>query len=579
MKQKFLWKLFASFTLVLFVCLVILYASLASWLKNFQLVGLENTLRDEARLIMEHVEDMGSASSNTTHADELADRLGGDIGSRVTIIDGSGRVLGDSKLSAKEIAEAENHISRPEIVGARSGEYGVSTRHSTSIRENMMYLALKTSHGFVRVAIPTHAIDRTVNRVRHSVLLSAIAALFAASVISFAMSRTISRPVKAVLEATKKIESGNFTARLYLARRDEFGIIAESINSMAEGLEAQFRELKRTSARLSAILDGTTEGILVTDRVMNLELANTAACRMLSIENGAFHRPLIESVRIDKIYDTIKSALGGAPHAGTEFRTGAGTDVIIHSAPLVDDGAVSGSVSIFHDITGIRKLERMRRDFVANISHELKTPITNIRGYSETLAAGALADRKVAESFLAKIESNAIHLQQLVEGMLGLSRLESGNFELQKKKVFLRQCAGDVLSGFETLLHKKNISATVSIDAAMSITADEDAVKQALGNLIENAIIYNNVGGRIGVSATAAGARCRVTVEDTGIGIADADVPHIFERFYRSTCSRDVNAAGTGLGLAIAKHIILAHGGEIGVESDSGKGTKFWFTV
>lgn len=582
MKKRFFWKLFSAFILVVTACLIILYLHLTPTLKKLQMSNLEERLKDDAKLIYEHVEDLSGSEWNTNDIDALADRLGKDINFRVTIIDKSGKLIGDSSLTIEEIRKAENHLDRPEITDAERRNYGISTRYSSSTKNKMMYLAMRTSRGFVRVAIPTATVDRTIGNLNKSIIYSALAAIVIVSLLSLFISRTIAKPVRAILHVTKKISKGDYSARILLSGKDELGNISRSINQMAEGLGRQFFEVRKSSSRLEAILNGTTEGILVADNEMNLELANPSARTMLGIEKDAIGRPVIELVRSEKIYDSIRSAIDGVAPNTSEFLIGQDDKekhIIILSAPLFESGNLTGCVSVMHDITEIRGLEKIRRDFVANISHELKTPLTNIRGYAETLGTVPAEDRAIMLSFLKKIESNAIHLQRLVERMLELSRIESGSIVLKRNNLNLKTFMDSLLSDIEKIIKERNITVSNNIEKGFVINSDEDALKQIAGNLIENAIIYNKNGGKVRISAARDANSCRIVVEDDGPGIPQKDISHIFERFYRTDFSREGNNAGTGLGLAIARHLILAHGGEIEVESEVGCGSRFSFTL
>lgn len=360
------------------------------------------------------------------------------------------------------------------------------------------------------------------------------------------------------------------------------------IKSMEERLRVltadrarQLQETHREKERVRTLLNGMVEGVLVTDEEGRISVVNPALEAMLDLASPYVGRKILECCRNASLHESIESVLAGSPEEEREIVIHRGLEerfFVVHTAPLRRDRQ-EGSVSVFYDVTKIRQLENMRKEFVANVSHELKTPLTSILGYAETLRRGALSDPEAAGRFVEKIESNAGQLKNLVEDLLKISEIESGRMEIVKVPVRLEELVTSVAADFEEAVRKKRIHLSVQIPKTLEVTADTSALRQVLGNLIDNAIKYTGEGGRIEVSAVREGTACRVTVADTGIGISEKDLPHVFERFYRADKARSREMGGTGLGLAIMKHLVQAHGGEAGVKSEVGKGTEFWFTV
>lgn len=575
---KITWKLFLVLVLTAAVTLLCLYFSLMPQLRHFLIADIEKNLLQKSYLIRDRIESMSDSQWNGQNSDALADHLAQEIDTRVTLINRSGRVLGDSDLSLSEIASLENHLQRPEVQEALQHEFGRSVRYSTTVQTEMMYLALKNTRGFIRVALPLHLVQQTIFALKKSVLTAVVAALALASLIAFFLSRSVAKPLQEMSKAAHRIALGDFSKKLRIATRDEIGSLAISINAMGTSLQRQLAELKNEKDQLGTILDGMIEGVLVTDGASQVLLINPALQKMLDISKDYKGRTILECLRNQDIHDAIQSVLKGDSEKETEIRLTLRSQELffnMHTARL-DTG---GSVSVFYDVTQVYHLENMRRDFVANVSHELKTPLTNILGYAETLRNGALSDPEVAGRFVQKIESNASNLQALVEDILKLSEIESGRMDVQPTTLPLKTFLQDLTDHYEDRLHARQLSLHLMVSDNLLVLADPAAFKQIIGNLLDNAIQYTPTGGNIHIRAARTEALCQIDVQDTGIGIAAPDLEHIFERFYRADKARSRAAGGTGLGLAIVKHLVHAHDGRVFVASQPGQGSVFSFTL
>lgn len=580
MKSRILWKLFACFVAVIFSGLLVLYFYLTPRLSRFLHDDIEKTLTEKSLLVRDRLEVLSAAEWNQQVIDPIVDRSSGELHARLTVVDRSGRVLGDSELDGEALAKIENHLGRSEIQQALTTSHGMSRRYSTTLDQDMMYVAVKMNHGFVRVALPLTVVEQTIRGVKHAVLIAALMALLSLSVVSFFLSRTLTRPLNELAGLATQISQGDFSRRLLPSSRDELGLLTNAINEMAASLKRQFTQLEEEKNQLKTILDGMIEGVLVTNLRGELVLVNPALREMLPLGGPVEGKTILECLRNKPLHESIEKVLrmGHSDeqeiivHLGSEER-----NVIVHSAPL--SPGVSGCVSVFYDVTSIRKLENVRKEFVANVSHELKTPLTSILGYAETLRQGAMQDKEQAPRFLEKIEGNALQLKSLVEDILKLSEIESGRFALQLFPVSLGTIIQEVWTHFDPLAQAKKIKLIVEIPPATTILADANALRQIVNNLVDNAIKYSSEGSVVTVASKAYENFCRVQISDNGMGISGRDLPHVFERFYRANKARSRQLGGTGLGLAIVKHLVQAHGGEVGVESELGHGARFFFTV
>ncbi len=419
-----------------------------------------------------------------------------------------------------------------------------------------------------------------------SIAISAFASLTIAGLMGFFVARSIVRSLVKMSEVARRISDGDFSKRLYASGRDELGDLARAINVMADSLEKQVTELRGEKGQLKTILDGMVEGVLVTDQEGRIFLVNPALKAMLALDEDYRGKAVLECVRNGTVHDTIEKVLRTKERLEEEITLFSGPGgneerfVVMDTAPLeFGESGIAGSVAVFYDVTNVRRLENVRKEFVANVSHELKTPLTCIRGYAETLKSGALQDAQAAGRFIDKIESNASQLQNLVEDILRLSAIESGRLEINPQTVALRPVVETLFEAFADIRKTKRITLENRTPGDLKVMADPQAMRQILSNLIENGIKYTQEGGSVTVDARAEDGFHRVSVVDTGIGISERDLPRVFERFYRADKAHSRQMGGTGLGLAIVKHLVQAHGGEVGVSSEVGKGSEFWFTI
>jgi two-component system phosphate regulon sensor histidine kinase PhoR len=500
-------------------------------------------------------------------ADALADSAGSALGHRVTLVDSSGRVLGDSEFSGSALAALQNHNDRPEIAQARREGQGSAQRISPSEGDEELYVAVLAGSGRVaRVSVGTVQLDVIVARARRDVLFSGLVALVIALALGVVFSRQISKPVSELRDVASEIAAGNLSRRPALAAPGEVGELAVAIRRMAEQLDARMHALEVEDEFQASVVEALNEGVVAIDRQRKVVRINRSGRQLLGIAlDPPFSVDLLPRDRI--LHDALSEALSGRIVSRVETHVGART-LAVTARPLGEGGAV---LALF-DLTGLRRLETVRRDFVANVSHELKTPLTAIRGFAETLSNELSSDEQHSR-FAETIRTNAERMQRLIDDLLDLSRIESGGWMPTPVTVDVTVAATEAIAAYREEAKRRGVSIQLDVDRGMTLRADPVAVRQVLANLVENAVRYTPSGGSVTVFARPENGGVSLGVRDTGSGIPPDHLPRIFERFYRVDPARSRAAGGTGLGLAIVKHLVEAHGGGVHAESKPGQGT------
>lgn len=541
---------------------------------------ISNRLRQEARLARSLlVEDPDFPHD----ADRLADRIGTSLGIRMTVIAADGTVLGDTELNGLALAMVENHADRPEIIAALREGHGTSIRHSRTLGERLLYIATRIDpgnpeRGVVRLAVALTAVSSAQEAIRLPILTAALLSIAAASLLGhFAAGRHAGR-LRLLTRAASEIAAGRSEARAAIAGRDEVSELGLSLNRMAENLEKRLTQLTQERYRLRTVLDGMVEGVLLTDATGRILLANGAFQRIFNAQQPVEGRRPLETARIPALQDAIDAAMQATLPITREINLGGDTAKVIRAslAAIREDGELRGAVGVFHDVTELKRLEQMRKEFVANVSHELRTPLTAIKGYAETLRDGALRDPKQAAEFVQVIDRHADRLKALIEELLDLSAIEHGKVRPEIKAVSLDEVVQQAVGTVKTIAEEKKQTIRVDIPSGTPrVMADRQRLPQVLINLLDNAVKFTPAGGTIAIFVRPVDGRLALSVRDSGIGIAAGEQDRIFERFYRVDVSRDRREGGTGLGLAIAKHLVQAMGGTIEVQSEAGEGTTF----
>lgn len=435
----------------------------------------------------------------------------------------------------------------------------------------------------IRACAPCAETGLISDHLRKTLGFSLVIVFIFALFISFAASFFISRPIQKMSLIAQKIAKGDYSRKIALTSHDEVSELAEAFNHVCEQIQFRVQEVNTGKSRFEAVLLSMFEGVMVVDAGGRIILMNPTLKDFLCVHQdpkGKKPLEIVRNIEIQEIADNALQLKNGVESRQISVLTPEEKILLVHAAPVIQDGKTEGVVLVFHDISALRRLEKMRQDFVANVSHELRTPVSSIKGYAETLLEGALEDKDNARDFLKIICSDADRLARLIEDLLDLSRIESGKLKLNLNRMDLGPLIQNAVSGFRGPLKARSLSVRLDIQKDLpQVLADKGLIAQVLSNLIDNSIKYNNENGQIAISVFEADRYARVDISDTGIGIPQEDMARIFERFYRVDKARSRELGGTGLGLSIVKHIIQAHHGEISVSSALGKGSTFSFTL
>lgn len=582
LKTRFLWKLYAGYSLLVLSAVVTVGVLVGRRITADTLREVERSLLVQAHLLQNIA---GSALTGYGDTDLQAEvgELGDRIDTRLTVIRADGVVLADSE---EEPSSMDNHGSRPEVVAARRDGVGVSTRFSRTVAANLMYVALPVTNGdemlgYVRASLPLTIIRTRLNGLRGAVALGAIVAAGVALLFGLFVARRVTSPLTSMTVAAESIAAGDYGRRVGTKSGDEIGQLASSFNKMASELEKRVQTITEDRAKLLTVLGGMVEGVVAVDGDQKVVHLNAAAGRILGVAPAeSIGKPIWEVTRVRKVSEALEQTLKDAREVSSELRLiGEPRDKIVdlHAAPLQDGrGSLVGAVLVLHEVTELRRLETVRQDFVANVSHELKTPITAIRGLIDTVVEDQNMPIETRTRFLGKVQEQSRRLSLLVTDLLTLARLESADGMLESEALDLRDSVSRSISDFMSAADERGIELLTDVpEAAVRVVGDYQALELVVNNLLDNALKYTPQGGRVWVRLDTDGRSAILEVEDTGIGIAREHHERIFERFYRVDKARSREVGGTGLGLSIVKHICKLLGGSVSIASDMGVGSTF----
>ncbi|EDN9285101.1 cell wall metabolism sensor histidine kinase WalK [Listeria monocytogenes] len=587
--MKKLWlKIGLSFFILFFVVMVIVGVFSGELMKSTYLNMKENQLEDAAKILLQttNMENLDLDKDAATIQKSL-DPLGEDIDARITVIDSKGDVVADTK---KDPEKLDNHMNRPEVTDIlKKGEsVGISIRESDSLGYSMLYVAVPVKHqgktdGVLRISISLESVDAAVAKLWGNLALIFGIALVIIAAISVFIARKITRPVREIIEVSTDLANHKYDSRIHGKISGELQDLSISVNTLAESLETQMFEIKQNEQRLNAIVQNLVSGVMLINVDKQVIMTNRTMYQILG-ETEITGKPF---------YEVIKSfALSQLIEATFETKTIQQKEIILYfpremildasvSPILGENGEITGIILLLHDITQIRHLENVRSEFVTNVSHELKTPVTALKGFAETLLDGAMYDEVLLKKFLTIIKEESDRLHRLIMDILALSRIEQNpvaeNIELVDVDEVIEQSARTI---FE-MATEKNIRVTIpeKTSASVMIETDRDKLQQIVINLLSNAINYTPVDGKVEVKLIEQEAEVIIEVTDNGIGIPAKDIDRVFERFYRVDKARSRHSGGTGLGLSIVKHLVENCGGRIEVESQEEVGSTFRVTL
>ncbi|MDT8323895.1 MAG: ATP-binding protein [Bacteroidota bacterium] len=586
-KKRLFWQLYASNFLIIFLALFAFTYLVSGSFKTILLTQVSDDLNSRAHLLHEDIlEKFQRADPGVLQA--YCQDLGNSSSTRITVLLPDGSVIADSE---RDPGEMDNHSDRPEIVQVLRGGSGFSTRFSATLRQNTMYAAIPMKDqgrmvGVLRTAVPVHQVEDSVASLQWKVVLGGLAIALLAGLISLIISRRITRPIEHLKQGARRFAEGDLDFRLPVPQSEELSDLANVMNTMAEQLQDRISIIVRQHSQQDAVLSSMVEGVIAFDSDERLLNMNSSAARLLNVDpdrvKGKSIQEVVRNIGLQRFVEGVL-----ASQASTEGYVTLVDDVErflqVHGSLLKDDsGKPIGILVVLNDLTELRTLENVRRDFVANVSHELKTPITSIKGFVETLLDGAIYEREDALRFLGIVSKQADRLNAIIEDLLSLSRIEQAG---DTDQISLAPgCVRDALiAALQICQHDVDVkNIRVHLDCSDNIQAmmNPPLLEQALVNLVNNAVKYSEEGSNVWLSASVEqGERVQIIVRDEGLGIEAEHLPRLFERFYRIDKARSRKMGGTGLGLAIVKHIAQAHRGHVDVQSTPGSGSVFTITL
>ncbi len=592
-RSRLLWKFYAGYVLLILLTAGSVGALVSSQTKRQDLKDQREVLERNAKNWSRTLEPklVRYLDGDSSHLADLQARVieyGKLSNQRITVIDPEGRVLADSDGDPSTM---DNHLSRPEVSLALvdKSSIGITTRHSDTLQAEYLYVAFAAydednQHlGFIRTSLPMSQVSQRLAALTQKLIIAALVSALFALILGFLFAQRIVAPILKMTRVVQEMAAGNYRQRLAIASSDEIGELTEAVNLMARQLGDRVDTITRENNKLLAVLGGMVEGVVAVDCDEKVVLMNEVAARLLETPLDQYqHKRLWEVTRFREVADAVNQVLSTRHAVKSESRKFIRAEervLELYAAPLVDgEGELAGAVVVLHDATELRRLGALRQEFVSNVSHELKTPITAIQGMIETLLEDPEMPQPLSQRFLERTRDQAARLAALVTDLLTLARLDDGEKQeyLEKHPLDVREPIEEAFRSLELEAEKGQVSLELSLpDEPVRVVADQEALRQVSSNLITNAIKYTPPGGDVWVRVFVDSGVAVIEVEDTGVGIEERDRARIFERFYRVDKARSREVGGTGLGLSIVKNLCLAHGGEVSVESTVGRGSVF----
>ncbi|MGY8905978.1 MAG: ATP-binding protein [Pseudomonadales bacterium] len=575
-------RLYAGFAVVILFSILIVGLMVQRQIEQASLRDISNNLSSQAFILQQSFANTGQQTQSQIQ--QTLKQIGQRTDTRVTLLTKDGVVIADSEFNASEM---DNHRYRPEIIAANTADIGQSRRYSKTLQKPMLYVAVSAmassgNLGYIRTALPTQRIDEEINYLRRVIIIAASLTALIALFIGYWLAMSFARPLRQMTLIAKNYAHGRYQLRIPSQRRDEIGDLARSLNQMADISSQRFDIIKTERDQLSTILKSMNEGVITVTSEGLITHVNAAACRMLRTSG---ERCLGQALKDIDGSDNLDQAFRQCQQQQTSVERTIQLDGYTFSrhyrlhVTLLKQSHRADAILVLQDITAVQRIDKMRADFVANASHELKTPITAIRGFAETLIEDDTIDHAIQQRFMRKIHGQSIRLSALVSDLLALSRLES-NDEAYNTQVDLQRVVQRVCANLQAVAQTQQVTLELQTkDGPVTLLGDDNALGQMATNLIDNAIKYTAAKGTVTVALTVTEGLAVLAVKDNGLGIDESDQERIFERFYRVDKARSQSLGGTGLGLAIVKHIVQSHKGRLQLKSKLNQGSTFTITI
>ena len=575
-------RLYAGFAVVILFSILIVGLMVQRQIEQASLRDISNNLSSQAFILQQSFANTGQQTQSQIQ--QTLKQIGQRTDTRVTLLTKDGVVIADSEFNASEM---DNHRYRPEIIAANTADIGQSRRYSKTLQKPMLYVAVSAmassgNLGYIRTALPTQRIDEEINYLRRVIIIAASLTALIALFIGYWLAMSFARPLRQMTLIAKNYAHGRYQLRIPSQRRDEIGDLARSLNQMADISSQRFDIIKTERDQLSTILKSMNEGVITVTSEGLITHVNAAACRMLRTSG---ERCLGQALKDIDGSDNLDQAFRQCQQQQTSVERIIQLDGYTFSrhyrlhVTLLKQSHRADAILVLQDITAVQRIDKMRADFVANASHELKTPITAIRGFAEALIEDDTIDHAIQQRFMRKIHGQSIRLSALVSDLLALSRLES-NDEAYNTQVDLQRVVQRVCANLQAVAQTQQVTLELQTkDGPVTLLGDDNALGQMATNLIDNAIKYTAAKGTVTVALTVTEGLAVLAVKDNGLGIDESDQERIFERFYRVDKARSQSLGGTGLGLAIVKHIVQSHKGRLQLKSKLNQGSTFTITI
>lgn len=571
--------------IVLFICASFIIAFCTSSIAGkFHKIEVENKLTNIASSIKYHLVEIEKYQDINYHSvskniSKYFNEDDNEASLRVTFIDFDGNVLGDSELEPQDM---ENHIDREEVVSSIKDGFGKDIRKSNTINSDLLYIAVTADQQevIIRLSLPLTQINEIYKLIWFYTIFITLAAILLVALISFKISKSLTKSLNELIFVSKEISKGKYNRRINIESKDELVELLKSFNEMAAKLEQTISDLKDKKVEVESIVDSMNAGIVAVNRDKEIILMNRMAGDLfgVSLQEEMIGKNILERIRNNQLNSIIKETFINNKPIESDYINIDDKILKLYTSPIkarVEDNKSLGVIVFIQDVTKIRKLEKIRTEFVSNVTHELKTPITSIRGFIETLKDGAINNKQVSMRFLDIIDIEAERLHALIDDTLLLSEIETRQTASRSENINMKNLVDEVISIVQNIANEKEVTLHNQISKNIFIKGDKNRLKQLFLNLIDNAIKYNIKGGKVTINAYKEEGKIVIKVKDTGIGLDSKHFPRLFERFYRVDRGRSRDLGGTGLGLSIVKHIVNLYNGNIRVNSKLEEGTEF----